>query len=154
MKIVEEGKQGMRQERWSSSVRSSGPISCWINSLLNSWKGGQKTRASLIKIFSSFHSPCTNELLPLPLAFMFREIWGCLYVLLHICQHGWNGQCAQMLLGWAEGITVSSAPTLFVNTVSQHCFWKMQSCLSLAASSSLTPPWYLLLHIYKRSCEL
>lgn len=42
---------------------------------------------------------------------------------------------------------------MFVDTVCQHCLWKMQSCLSLPTSSSLTSPWYLLLHICKRSCE-
>lgn len=109
MRIVEEAKQAMRQERWSSSECSTGPTSCWVNSLLNFWEGGQKSRATLIKIFSSFHTPRTNELLPLPLAFMFREIWGYLYLLLHIGQHSWNGLRIQMLLGRAEAIMVSSA---------------------------------------------
>jgi len=60
MRIVEEGKQDMRQERWSHSEHSTGPTSCWVNSLLTSWEGGQKSRASLVKIFGAFHSPCTN----------------------------------------------------------------------------------------------
>lgn len=114
MRIVEEGKREMKQERWSSSERSTWPTSCPVNSLLKSWEGGQKSRASLVKIFSSFHSPSTNQLLLL--AFMFRETWAYLYLLLHVCQHGWNGQCSQMLLGRAEGITVS-----FIAT----CLWTL-----------------------------
>lgn len=49
MRVVEEGKQEMRQERWRSNKCGTGTTSHWINSFLTFWEGEQKSRASLIQ---------------------------------------------------------------------------------------------------------
>lgn len=129
--IVEEGKQEMRQERWSSNECSSGSTSCWVNSLFASSDGSQKSRVSLVKVFSSFQHLYLDKKFEKQSKSKGSQdcyIW-----------------CKRVILcRWPVD---SNAAGIAVNTVSQHCLWRTQ----FDASSLVTSPHYLLLHIYKTS---